>query len=255
MIMEARRKLEAYPAAELVQSVAFEASKHERDFAVQLASGATRIAGKLVLAFGVTDTQPDLPGVVEGWGRTVLHCPYCHGYEFLKCRVGVLSVSPMSIHQALLVADWGPVTLFLDGGQIPEESDLTKLARRGIQIEPTPVIHLEGNAPELTGLCLADGRVAQLDALYLGTRTNLASSLAEQFGGACDEGPFGPIVRTDSSKMTTVPGFTPRAISREFRTTQCGRLPTGQPPKYHFTRRLYSSPGNSVTSKNQKKAE
>jgi thioredoxin reductase len=58
-----------------------------------------------VLAFGISDQLPAVPGLTERWGRSVIHHPYCHGYEFSGRRLGVLDVSPMSVHQAMLIAD------------------------------------------------------------------------------------------------------------------------------------------------------
>src|SRR3546814_11136914 len=74
---------------------------------------------------------PDLPGVAERWGNSVIHCPYCHGYEFSGQRLGVLNLSPMSLHQAALILEWGPTTFFLDGGAIDSEA-AADLARRGV---------------------------------------------------------------------------------------------------------------------------
>ena len=62
-------------------------------FTVDVAGGERLSAQKLVLAFGLTARLPDIPGIQERWGQTVLHCPYCHGYEFLDRPLGVLSVS------------------------------------------------------------------------------------------------------------------------------------------------------------------
>lgn len=65
-----------------------------------------------MLAFGVSDELPAIPGLAERWGRSVLHCPYCHGYEFSGQRLGVLYVSPASVQQAMLIAEWGQTTLY-----------------------------------------------------------------------------------------------------------------------------------------------
>ena len=206
MIAEARGKLEAYPNVTFVDGTALEASAHAGGFRVTLATGDAVEGAKLVLAFGVVDTLPDIPGLAERWGQSVLHCPYCHGYEFGGQPLGVLNVVPMSVHQALLIADWGPTTFFLNGGALPDEATLAKLAKRGVSVESAPVLGLEGEAPAISGLRLADRRLAPIVALYLGPRTHFASPIAEQLGCAFDDGPFGPVIRTDATKMTTVLG-------------------------------------------------
>lgn len=136
----------------------------------------------------------------------MLHCPYCHGYELSGRRLGVLNVSPMSVHQALLIAEWGPTTFYLNGALEPDHASLAKLRERGIAIEPAPVRALHGEGAELSAIELVDGRTSAVDALYLGPRTRLNSEIAQQLGCALDEGPFGSFVRTDGAKTTTVPG-------------------------------------------------
>jgi thioredoxin reductase len=163
-------------------------------------------SASLVLAFGISDELPAIPGLAERWGRSVLHCPYCHGFEFSGQRLGVLNVSPMSIHQAMLIAEWGPTTLYLNGSPEPDDASLAQLQKRYVAIEPAPVRALLGEGAHLSAIELIDGRTSSVDALYLGPRTRLNSEIAHQLGCELEEGPFGRIIRTDSQKMTTVPG-------------------------------------------------
>jgi len=112
----------------------------------------------------------------------------------------------MSLHQALLIAEWGPTTLYLHGASWPDDASLAELQKRGVSIEPAPVVALHGDGARLSSIELADGRMSAVDALYPGQRSRLNSAIAQQLGCAMDEGPFGPIIRTDATKMTTVPG-------------------------------------------------
>lgn len=205
MIANARTQLAAYPQVTFVTGEAVDAFAG-KDFTIALACGETLIADRLVFAFGISDVLPDLPGLAERWGKSVLHCPYCHGYEFAERRLAVLATSPMSTHQALLVAEWGPTTLYLNGTSMPDASSCQQLAQRGIGIEPCPLAGLTGPGDTLTGVQLEDGRTMAVDALYLAPRSRLNSPLAERLGCELDNGPFGPIVRTDSAKQTKVPG-------------------------------------------------
>jgi thioredoxin reductase len=180
-----------------------------------------RAGRQQVLATGIVDELPQVPGLAERWGATVLHCPYCHGYEVAGGRLGVLATSEMSLHQALLLPDWShDVTLFTQGVVTPTPEQHAALAARGVRVEPRRVVALLGTAPALAGARLADGGGGvdvPLDALFVGSRTHLARpgdseaapalpSLAEQLGCALDDGPFGPVIRTDARKETTVPG-------------------------------------------------
>lgn len=205
MIRQGREKLAAYPTVHFVDDCALEASATEDGFSIRLESGNTRQAAKLVLAFGLVDDLPEIPGLAGKWGNSVLHCPYCHGYEFKGQRLGVLSVMEKSAHQALMIPDWGPTTFFLNGGAMPDAETLGKLQRRNVTIEPARVVALEGDAT-LTGARLEDGRLVALDALFTGSRTRMASGIAEQLGCAFDEGMLGPVIRVDAMKMTTVAG-------------------------------------------------
>jgi thioredoxin reductase len=113
---------------------------------------------------------------------------------------------PMSTHQALLIADWGPTTLYLNGGQAPDEKTQEKLARRSVTIEPARITALQGEKFALSSVLFEDGREAPMDALFIAARSRLNSPIAEQLGCALDDGPFGLIVRTDAEKRSTVPG-------------------------------------------------
>ena len=204
---EARERLLAYPSVTLVDGVATSArAEPSGGFSVRLESGEALSANKLVLAFGVSDVLPDMPGLAERWGKSVLFCPYCHGYEFRGERQGVLAVGPISSYQAVVVADWGPVTFFLNGQGELDEAALGQLAQRSVAIEPARIAALEGDAPGLTGVALADGRSVPLSALYLLSGTRLNSPIAEQLGCALEDGPFGRVIRIDETGMTTVPG-------------------------------------------------
>lgn len=206
MISDARAKVAAYPTVSFVDQEAVDARREAEGFAVALASGEQLHASKLVLAFGLVDELPAIPGLKERWGITALHCPYCHGFEFAGRPLGVLSVGPMSSHQALLISDWGPTTFFLNGGSQPDMATLGNLANRNVNVEPAPVATLEGSGTALTGVRLADGRVAEIAALYLGSRTSMASPIAGRLGCAFNDGPFGPFIKTDGMAGTTVPG-------------------------------------------------
>jgi len=206
MIAAARAQVQRYPTARTISGEASFARPVEGGFEVTAKGGETLTAARLVLAFGVSDVLPDLPGLAERWGKSVLHCPYCHGFEYAERRLGVLQSTPMSTHQALLIAEWGPTTLYLNGGAAPDEEARAKLARRGVAVEPARIAALRGDNGGLTSLLLEGSREAPIDALYVGPRTRLNSPIAEQLGCAMDDGPFGPVIRTDGVKLTTVPG-------------------------------------------------
>lgn len=206
MIAGARAQVEAYSGVCMIEDAATSVLGSDGAFEVSLADGETVAGRKLVLAFGISDILPEIPGLPERWGATVLHCPYCHGYEHSAGALGVLWTAPMSAHQAALIADWGTTTLYLHGNAMPGADAQALLARRGVSIEAAPIRALLGEGDTLTSISLDDGSDAQIDALFLAPRSKLNSPIAEQLGCMLDEGPFGPIVRTDAAQLTSVAG-------------------------------------------------
>ncbi|OXI18703.1 NAD(P)/FAD-dependent oxidoreductase [Burkholderia sp. AU15512] len=207
IVEQAAAQLAAYPT---VQRIAGDVRTAERDadgrFHVTLADGSRASADRLILATGIRDELPALPGLAERWGVSVLHCPYCHGYEVSGQRLGVLATHPLSVHQAILIPDWGPTTWFTQGVVEANEEEAALLDARGVRIERSPVVEILGDAPRIEALRLADGQVVPIDALFVGAPTAMASDLAQQLGCAFDDGPLGPVVRVDAMKQTSVAG-------------------------------------------------
>ncbi|MFT7722978.1 MAG: NAD(P)/FAD-dependent oxidoreductase [Roseateles sp.] len=206
LIADARRQVEAYPTVRFIQGSADIARGSKDDFTVTLDTGGVLSSRRLVLAFGLTDLLPDLPGLAERWGKTVLACPYCHGYEFADRKLGVLHMGPMSAMQAALIADWGPVTLYLNGDNRPDDDMSALLSSRDVRIEPSQVVGLDGTGTDLSAVLLADGRRISIDALYVAPPSRLNTTIAEQLGCAIETGRYGPIITVNESKMTTVEG-------------------------------------------------
>lgn len=202
MLQTMRRQVAAYPTVGFLTDTAVEARGDEGVFSVALRSGALVTGKRLLLAFGISDEMPETPGLAERWGTSVLHCPYCHGYEFSGRPLGVLKTSPLSHHQAMMISDWGPTTLYLDGGDL-ETEHRDALARRGVRIEPAAVVRLTGEGPSLSHIHLADGRACPLEALFIAPRNRLNSAVAEQLGCAIEAGPLGPAIKVDEMRMTS----------------------------------------------------
>jgi thioredoxin reductase len=119
----------------------------------------------------------------------------------------MLAAGEASMHLALLLPDWsGDVTLFANGTFEPTAEHRARLTARGVRVEARGVAAIVGEGEALAGVRLDDGEVVALDALFTASRTRLASPLAEQLGCAIDEEMFGPVIRTDERKETTVPG-------------------------------------------------
>jgi len=203
-----RAQLLAYPSAAIRDGAAVDARPDGDAFSVALADGQTLTANRLILATGVVDELPPIPGLEERWGKSVLHCPYCDGYEVADRRLGVLATMDESLHQAAVLVDWSAnIVVFTNGAVSPDEATRRSLSAKGVLIEEVSVSGLLGSAPDLSGARLADGREIPLDALFTITRTRMAAPLAERLGCDFEEGPFGPVISTDDQKQTTVAGI------------------------------------------------
>lgn len=206
ILARARQQLTTYPTVRLFPGEAASARLVEGGFSFTLSSGETLTSRLAILAFGLRDSLDPIPGLAERWGGSVLHCPYCHGYEYSDRRLGVLWRTPMSVHQAALVAEWGPTTLYLNGASLDPDSAAT-LENRGVRVEPAKVKALLGDGTSLEAIELDDGRESPLEALYVAPKSTLSSPIAAELGATIEDGPLGPILKTDAEKRTTIPGL------------------------------------------------
>ncbi|CAM5694160.1 NAD(P)/FAD-dependent oxidoreductase OS=Streptomyces alboniger OX=132473 GN=CP975_03775 PE=4 SV=1 [Streptomyces alboniger] len=180
------------------------------DFAVVLAGGGTVRARRLVIATGLRDELPDVAGLAERFGRDVLHCPYCHGWEVRDQAFGVLATTPMSVHQALVVSQWSEdVTFFLH--RVAEEElsdeDLRRLAAAGVKVVPGEVAEVVTEDDRLTGVRLTDGTAHARETLFVAPRAVPQTDLLRRLGAELRETPFGAYPVVDETGLTTVPGM------------------------------------------------
>jgi thioredoxin reductase len=202
IIADAREQLMAYPTAHLTGGTITGVARVDGGFIVTGSNGEMHQAKRLVLATGVTDTLPDVPGIKERWGKHVFHCPYCHGYELAQGKIGVVAIGALSVHQAQLIAEWGPTTLLVNGTFEPDAEQLATLDARGVTVE-------RGRISEISGMAdvrFDDGRTLSFDGLFTASRTTVSSPLAEQLGCRFTEGPLGAFIETSGFMKTSVDG-------------------------------------------------
>ncbi|WP_029088520.1 NAD(P)/FAD-dependent oxidoreductase [Brevibacterium album] len=130
-------------------------------------NGTAHTARALIVATGITDLLPDVRGLAERWGTSVLHCPYCHGWEVADQRLGVLATSAASLHQAQMVRQWSDrVTLFSHAaGALAPEAE-SQLRARDVAIVTAPVTEVLGEGTGLTAVRTADGEEHAVDAIF-----------------------------------------------------------------------------------------
>ena len=172
----------------------------------------TVAARRLLIATGLRDELPDVPGLAARWGIDVLHCPYCHGWEVRDKRIGVLATGPNAVHQALLFRQLSPhVTLLQHTGPAPNAEQEKQLTARGITVIEATVAQIEAGPGGLTGVRLADGRSVGLDAVIVAPFMRARAELLEPLGLKPTElqvGEYtvGTYIEADPTGATAVPG-------------------------------------------------
>ncbi|WP_440710278.1 NAD(P)/FAD-dependent oxidoreductase [Herbiconiux sp. YIM B11900] len=175
------------------------------------APASTRVlrARRLLIATGLRDELPTIPGLAEQWGRGAVACPYCDGWESRDKRIGVLTTSPLSAHQATLVRQWSADVIVIGPAVADFAPEIRAgLEARGTRVIPTPVTEVLSD-PEgtLTGVALADGTTVPLDTLFVGSRLIPNDDLLQQLGATTTDTPLGPWTTSDPTGLTSIPGL------------------------------------------------
>lgn len=171
---------------------------------VQVAGAAAASARALLVASGMADELPDVPGLRQRWGTGVLHCPYCHGWEVRDRRLGVLTTSPLGLHQAELVRQWSDrVVVFTAGlGPLDAAAEL-RLRARGVDLVAAPVVEVVGDGDRVTAVRTADGREVEVDALFTAGAPRPHDEFLAPLGLARTDTPTGSFLAVDGTGRTS----------------------------------------------------
>lgn len=176
----------------------------EPGFEVRLDGGDLLQARRILLATGAIDVLPDLPGVRDRWGRDLLHCPYCHGWEVSDRPIGVLGTHPAATDHAQLVRQWSDDVIFFPHVLNVDDSNRAAMRARGIKVVEGPVARLVVENDRLVGVEMEDGRVVPRVAVFV--RTVNRPSGAELIATLeCNVDDLG-FVTVDDAGRTSVPG-------------------------------------------------
>ncbi|WP_331770433.1 NAD(P)/FAD-dependent oxidoreductase (plasmid) [Embleya sp. NBC_00888] len=177
-------------------------------FDVALADGRTVRARRLLVTTGLVDELPHVPGLRARWGRDVLHCPYCHGWEVRDLAIGVLGGGPRSVHQALLLRQWSDNVTFFAHTLSPTAEDAERLAARGVRVSAGEVSSLDVVDDRLVGVRLGDGTSFRLDALAVSPRMVARAGFLSGLGLRTVEHPSGAgeHIPSEPDGRTEVPG-------------------------------------------------
>ncbi|AXG80395.1 methyltransferase domain-containing protein [Streptomyces paludis] len=182
-------------------------------FRVVLDDGSSVTAARLLVTTGLADELPEVAGLAEHWGRDVLHCPYCHGWEVRDEKIAVLATGPFAVHQALLWRQWSKdVTLLLHTADEPTDEEYEQLAARDIAVVDGVVDAVTTDSGDrLAGVRLADGRILPCRALVIAPRFTARAGFLAGLGLTGTEVErsghvVGSAVAADPTGATEVPG-------------------------------------------------
>jgi thioredoxin reductase len=192
--------------AEIVSATVMGVEITSAGFDVVLDNRSTISARRVLVATGLTDELPDLPGMRERWGRDVLHCPYCHGYEVRDQPLGVVGAGPRSVHQALLVRQLSSDVVFFRHRLALTDEDRARLAAREVRIIEGTLARLVVEGNHLSGIQLADGTLVARSAVFVTPRFVANHAVLAALGAQTESTALGTWVRTDPTGRTSVPG-------------------------------------------------
>lgn len=155
----------------------------ESEFIVETETGKARARG-IILALGVRDLLPELPGFEELWGKGVFHCPYCHGWEVAGQPLGIYARGEAALHLSTLIRGWSTdLVLFTDGPADLSDAQIERIQRNGIVIREEPVERLLGS-DQLEAVVLANGERIERSGLFTAPKQEIRSDLAHRLGCA-----------------------------------------------------------------------
>jgi thioredoxin reductase len=174
-------------------------------FVVRLADGRALQTRRVLVTTGAWDELPDIPGVQERWGKDLLHCPYCHGWEVRDQPLGVLGTHPAAVQHAQLVRQWSDDVVFFAHTYDVTPVELAQLDARGVRVVTGEVVRLVIQGDRLRGVELAEGRVIDRTAVFV--RPDIvphADGLLAGLGCERDEAGFVIVDRTGATSTAGV---------------------------------------------------
>lgn len=210
LLQKGRDEATSY-GAEIREGTVTDISGSSGAFAVTLGGGTQFDARRLLITTGLTDELPDIPGLAERWGRDVLHCPYCHGWEVRDNTVGIIG-GPFGVHQALMWRQWADDVVLFAQDHEPGAEDYEKLAARGVSVVTDKIAELVTVDDTLTGVRLVSGTTVAVQSVVVKPRFAANADILSRLGLDVTEMMMGDVpagasfVATDEKGETSVPG-------------------------------------------------
>ncbi|GAB0156010.1 NAD(P)/FAD-dependent oxidoreductase [Chryseobacterium sp. Alg-005] len=200
----ARKQVEAYDTVKFHDDAVIKMAKTSEGFEVETASGEKFNTKKLIIAAGVKDIRPDIPGFDKCWGISVIHCPYCHGYEVKNETTGILANGEIAFEFSKMILNWTKdLTLFTNGKSSLTNKQTEKLRRHQVNINEDEVAEIQHEKGQIQQIIFKNGAIIPLKALYAKIPVEQNLNVSEDLD--CELTEHG-LIKINEHQKTTVPG-------------------------------------------------
>lgn len=201
---QAKDQVLQYPTVSFLNDLVVSATRESNEFHIRTEKGKSFVAKKILLATGISDLMPDIKGFKECWGISVLHCPYCHGYEVRNTKIGILGNGEQGLELVKLIQNWSKdLVLFTNGPSSLSPAHMEITNKLKVTIVESPIAELEHTHGQLKNIVLQDGSIVPLQAVFARVPFKHHTAIAEQLG--CEFTEMNFIKATDFGQ-TTVEG-------------------------------------------------
>ncbi len=202
--LQAKQEVMAYPTVSFISDKAITADKKNEFFKIGTEKGETYITKKLLFATGVKDILPAIENFEDCWAISILHCPYCHGYEVKGQNTGIIANGDAAVHYAMLLLQWTKnLTLYTNGPAQLNEDERKKLNENDIQIIETPIKKIKHTKGYVEKIVLQDGTEHAMSVIYHKPGMEQHSNLPQQLGCLLNEQGY---IAVDMMQKTSVEG-------------------------------------------------
>lgn len=202
----AQQNLSKYKTIKTVQDTVTSIEKTNGIFKVQFSSGANLTAKKVILAYGVKDQLPDIPGFKDLWGKSIFHCPFCHGYEARGMKLGFLIHNNMAFHALPMIADLASkLIIFTDDKIKLKEDEVNLLKNKNITLIEEKILGFKTDKEILHAVVLQSGTQIELEGLFFSQQLPFVhkSTIGESLG--CEKNEWG-FYKVNEMGKTSVEG-------------------------------------------------
>lgn len=202
---QAKLQVSAYKTVEFLNDLAIKSQKTENGFEIQTESGTNYQASKLIFATGIRDIMPNINGFSESWGISVLHCPYCHGYEVRNETTGILGNGDYGFEFSKLISNWTKdLTLYTNGNSTLTFDQKSILERNQITIEEKEIKEFEQNNGYIKSIIFSDLTQIKVKAIYTSLPFEQHCQIPIQLGCELSEEGY---IKIDPNHKTTINGI------------------------------------------------